>query len=320
MVKLVPHMDGIQFRMHDEGGLRLEEQANFWKHTFAMIHNTVPNLRIDIRAEGLPDSTIQDALDAKLNVRVSTKFWMEQIGMPWNPTHINVQDQKNRRHGYADMLRYPQQYAMTWGLWNGGTQRVFTWGDPDFARRFVDATHIYPGIGDGGFDMDEPLATKMQAQAQDAKIFDLLKPQYKFYTYEFERYWHMLQLFGRLGYNPDTPTEVWDEEFNRRLRQAGRPARRKGLHRASQILPRIVGTVYPYNAFPMTRGWSEVQILGVLPRYATAETSDIAQFASFDEESAYPPANWKPPKCARRARPSGFTTPPPTRSVTATTQ
>ena len=171
LIKVVPKMDGIQFRMHDEGGLRLEEQANFWKHTFALVHETAPNLRIDIRAKGLPDSTIQDAVDAKLNVRVSTKIWMEQMGLPYNPTHINKQDQSNRRHGYADLLHYPQQYAMTWGLWNGGTSRVFVWVDPDYARRLVEATHIYPGKGDGGFDMDEPSPPKCRPRPRMPKSF-----------------------------------------------------------------------------------------------------------------------------------------------------
>src|SRR6516162_6719417 len=174
-----------------------------------LIQERVPKVRIDLRAKGLPDSTLDDALNAGLNARISTKFWMEQMGLPFHPTHINVQDKKNRRHGYADMLRYPVRLPMTWGLWNGGTSRVLLWGDPDYAKRFVEATHIYDGpAGDGGFDLDEPLCTKMQAQAFDAKPFDLLKPEYKYTDYEFERYWHLFQVFGRIGYNPDTPSEV----------------------------------------------------------------------------------------------------------------
>ena len=125
----------------------------------------------------------------------------------------------------------------------------------------------------------------MQAQAQDAKIFSLMKPQYQYYTYEYERYWAMLQVFGRIGYNPDTSNDVWDEEFNHRFGKQAGPIVEKGLHEASQILPHIVAAVYPYNAFPMTRGWAEELILGVLARYATAEGSDTAQFDRFDEEA-----------------------------------
>jgi hypothetical protein len=284
---LVPDLDGIQFRMHDESGLKVDEQGPFWRDVFKLIHERAPKVRIDLRAKGLPDSTIDDALNAGLNARISTKFWMEQMGLPFHPTHINVQDQKNRRHGYADMLRYPVRLPMTWGLWNGGTARVLLWGDPDYAKRFVESTHIYDGpAGDGGFDLDEPLCTKMQAQAFDAKPFNLLKPEFRYTDYEFERYWHLFQVFGRLGYDPNTPSEVFDREFIKRFGAEAGPHIERALHMASGVLPRIVASCYPYSAFPMARGWAEKQPLGSLAQYSTAQGSDIAQFASFDEEAA----------------------------------
>src|SRR2546430_11724590 len=91
-----------------------------------------------------------------------------------------------RSHSYADLLRYPQRYKMHWRLWNGGTSRVLLWGDPEYVKRFVETTHLYDG---DGFEINEPLCTKMQGQAQDVKPFALLKPEYKYTEYEFERYW-----------------------------------------------------------------------------------------------------------------------------------
>ena len=55
------------------------------------------------------------------------------------------------------------------------------------------ATHLYDG---DGYEVNEPLATKMEAQPHDTTIFDLLNPQYRYYDYEFERYWHFFQVFG----------------------------------------------------------------------------------------------------------------------------
>jgi hypothetical protein len=97
-------------------------------------------------------------------MRICTKYWAEQMGMPFHPTHVNRQDQHNRRHGYADLLRYPQRYKMHWRLWNGGTTRVLLWGDPDYIRRFADSTHLYDG---DGYEVNEPLATKMQGHPHD---------------------------------------------------------------------------------------------------------------------------------------------------------
>ena len=281
-VKLVPALDAIQFRMHDESGLKPSEQEGFWRDVFQMMREKAPNLRLDLRAKGLPDSVIQSAIEAGVPFRITTKYWMEQMGLPFHPTHINKQNQFDRRHSYADMLRYPQRYKMHWRLWNGGTARVLLWGDPDYARRFAESTRLYDG---DGFEVNEPLCTKMEAQPHEAKPFDLLTPAHRYYDYEFERYWHFFQAFGRVGYNPNTPPEVWQREFEKRFGPEAAPFVEKGLHQASWVLPRIVASCYPYSAFPMTRGWAEKQRLGDLPAYARAEGSDIQQFANFDEEA-----------------------------------
>ena len=279
---LVPAVDAIQFRMHDESGLKNTEQRAFWRDVFAMVKHQTPTLRLDLRAKGLPDSVIQDALDLGVNFRITTKYWMEQMGLPFHPAHINTQDQQNRRHSYADLLRYPRQYEMHWRLWNGGTARVLLWSDPDYARRFVQSTHLYDG---DGFEVNEPLCTKMEAQPHDAGLFDLLNEPHRYYQYEFERYWHFFQVFGRVGYDTNTSSEVWDREFTRRFGQEAGPLVESALHSASWVLPRIVASCYPYSYFPMTRGWAEKQRLGDLPLYAKAEGSDTAVFANFDEEA-----------------------------------
>jgi hypothetical protein len=281
-VKEVPALDAIQFRMHDESGLKNSEQVAFWRDVFQRMKTTAPSLRLDLRAKGLPESVIQSALDVGVPFRITTKYWMEQMGLPFHPTHINKPNQFDRRHSYADMLRYPQRYQMHWRLWNGGTSRVLLWGDPEYARRFAESTHLYDGAG---FEVNEPLCTKMEAQPHDAKPFNLLTPAHRYYNYEFERYWHFFQAFGRIGYNTNTPPEIWQQEFKRRFGEGAAPFIEKALQEASWILPRIVASCYPYGAFPMTRGWAEKQRLGDLPAYARAEGSDIQQFASFDEEA-----------------------------------
>ena len=103
----MPGLDAINFRMHDESGLKKGEQRNFWLNLFKSIKATTPNLRLVLRAKGLSDSTIQDAVDVGVKFTISTKYWMEQVGLPYHPTHVNKENQKDRRHGYADMLKYP---------------------------------------------------------------------------------------------------------------------------------------------------------------------------------------------------------------------
>ncbi|WP_097128659.1 hypothetical protein [Spirosoma fluviale] len=282
-VKQVPNLDAIQFRMHNESGLKEGEQESFWTDVFQMMKTAAPNLQLDLRAKELPESVIQSALSVGVNFRVNTKYWMEQMGMPYHPTLVNP-DKSPIRHSYAYLLRYPQKYKMNWQLWSGGTTRILLWGDPDYARRFAESTHLYEG---DGFEINEPLATKMEAQPHDAKPFELLNAPYRYYTYEFERYWHFFQVFGRIGYNPDTDPAVWNHEFDRRFGEKAAPFIAKAIHQASWILPRIITSSYPYTSFPTTRGWAEKQRLGDLQTFAKAELSDMAQFASFDEEAKF---------------------------------
>jgi hypothetical protein len=282
-IQLTQGLDGLEFRMHEESGVKDGEQGSFWLDVFRLIKKTAPDLNLVLRAKGMQETVIQSALDVGIKFSIETKYWMEQMGMPFHPTHINRQNQFDRRQGYANMLRYPQQYKMYWRLWNGGTTRILLWGDPEYARRFAESTHLYDG---DAYEVNEPLATKMEAQPHDAKPFNLLNQPYRYYDFEFERYWHFFQVFGRMGYNPRTSPEVWQREFNQRFGEKAAPLIETALHTASWILPRIVASVYHYgSSFPTTRGWAEKQRLEDLPVYADGEGSDIQQFASFDEEA-----------------------------------
>lgn len=273
----VPHVDAVQFRMHGESGLRRSEMEAFWTDVYRIMKEHGEGVRFDARAKNFPDSLIDRALEIGVDIRICTKYWMEQMGLPFHPTHVHPGNQHDRRHGYADMLRYPKRYEMHWRLWTGGTTRVFLWGDPEYVRRFAASTLIYPG---GGYEVTAPMATKMQDHPHELEPFELLRPKYRYYDWEFERYWHFFQVFGRMGYNPDTPPEIWRKEFGRRFGKEAAPYVEKALHRASRILPRAVAYCYPYNHFPTTRGWVERQRQEDLPVYAKALPSDTQQFLS----------------------------------------
>jgi len=283
-LKLVPDLDAIQFRMHGESGLKRTEMGGFWENVYHVMNEHAPNVRFDARAKNFPDSLIDKAVEMDVNMRICTKYWMEQMGLPFHPTHIHPGNQHDRRHGYADLLGYPQRYKMHWRLWTGGTTRVLLWGDPEYVRRFAESTHLYDGEG---FEVTEPMATKMQDHPHEMKPFELLKPEHRYYDWEFERYWHFFQVFGRLGYNPKTPAEVWRRQFQKRFGKDAGIYIERALHRASKILPRIVAYTYPYNMFPTTRGWVGKQRMKDLPEYAKALPSDTQQFLSIDNAAKY---------------------------------
>lgn len=281
-LEVFPEVDAIQFRMHDESGLKREEMAGFWHEVFGFIKAAQPRMRIDLRAKDLPDAVINDALDQGLNARVNTKYWMEQLGLPFHPTHVNVQNQRDRRHGYADLLRYPQRYRVQWQVWTGGTTRVLLWGDPEYVRRFAASARLYDG---NSFEINEMLATRMLGEPHEESPLAILNPRYRYYEYEFERYWNFYRLWGRLTYNPRTPPEVWQHDFEARFGAAAGVHVMKALEAASKVLPRIVAAAYRYDYFPATRGWPEMNRQDSLPRFATAQNSDIQQFESPRDEA-----------------------------------
>ena len=278
-LKLVPDLHAVQFRMHGESGLKKEEMPKFWQGIYQVMKEQGPNVIFDARIKDFPDSLIDLALEMGVKIRLNTKYWAEQMGLPFHPTHINQQNQNDRRHGYADLLRYPQRYNFQWQLWSGGTTRVLLWGDPEYARRFAESTHIYDG---SGFEVNEMLATKMAPHPHDMKPFELLRPQYRYYDWEFQRYWHFFQVFGRVGYNPNTPPEVWQKEFERRFGKEAGPLVQQALHRASSIC-RWPGLQLPLRPLPDDGGWVEKQRREDLPAYAKAEPSDTEQFFSIEE-------------------------------------
>ena len=53
-LEVFPDIDALQFRMHDESGLKHEEMQPFWHDVFASMKQTHPNLRLDLRAKICP--------------------------------------------------------------------------------------------------------------------------------------------------------------------------------------------------------------------------------------------------------------------------
>jgi hypothetical protein len=275
-----PNIDIVQLLLHDESGLKTSNMDDFWKSIYAVLKQTAPNTEYEVRAKGVSDDLINYGLDLGLKIRMNTKFWAEQVGMPFSPTHIQVLNQFERRHGYADMFKYPRTYRLNWTLWTSGTTRVLLWGNPEYVRRFADSTRL---SGAEGFDIVEPLGTKMAGHPHDMAPFQLLSPNYRYTDYEFQRYWYSFQLFGRLTYNPKTPPEEWGHKFVTRFGSEAGPTVEQGLARASQILPMITAYCLPADHFPTTRGWSERQREGDLPYYVDATPSDTAQFENMKD-------------------------------------
>lgn len=289
-LKLVPDIDAIQFRVHTEAALNLPQQAEFWKRVFTVIKQSGRDIRVDMRAKGFTDDMIDVVMATGVRMRVTTKYWGEQMGLPFHPTHVKLKNQLRRRHGYADLLQYPRRYKMHWRLWNHGTTRILLWADPDYVRRFAESTLLWDG---DGYEVQEPLAMKM-SRHRDDETFHLLKSDYRHYKWEYQRYWHFYQVFGRVGYNPNTEPEIWQRDFAERFGSKAAPYIAQAVHRASQVLPRIVAYDLPNLSADIT--WPEKMRWHDLPTYINNGPIDTAQFVAIEEAARLQIAGIESPK------------------------
>src|SRR5258708_30067557 len=72
-VEVFPEIDGLEFRMHYESGLKRSEMAGFWHEVFGILARLKPGLHLTMRAKDLPDSIIADAIAQVLQSRIETK-------------------------------------------------------------------------------------------------------------------------------------------------------------------------------------------------------------------------------------------------------
>lgn len=297
-----PEIDGVQFRVNYESGFGDRNTAEeFWYEIIAAVgaasEEREHDIELDLRAKGLTDDMIQRTLETGLNLAVPTKYWCESTGLPYHTTQMrekelaNLDDPNNRRrYGYADLLEKPRWFDVLYRLWVMGTNRVFVWGDPDYARRFAESTQF----GDAaGFEITAPLTLKgghYSLQEEKWPLFD--DPDLRHYEWEDDRYWAWYLLFGRLGYSTDTDSDVWEREFRAHFGDAAEPVQ-EAYRTASKVLPLV--TAFHLTRHPGTVNWAEMDTGGALfaehnfneafedVTYLTAEPSDPGLFYAIDE-------------------------------------
>ena len=296
-----PEIDGVQLRVNFESGVGDRSTAEeFWRRITAApaaaAEERGKEVRLDVRAKGLTDNMIRWAQETGVDLTISTKYWCESTGLPYHTTQMrqgeldNLADMnKARRYSYSNLLEKPRYYDFLYRLWVVGTNRLFLWGDPDYARRFSKTVRFGDSVG---FEILAPLAMKGgHFEIQESwPLFD--DPDLRDYEWEDERYWAWYLLFGRLGYNADTDPEVWERAFRAHFGEAA-PHVLDAYESASRVLPLL--TAAHLTKHPTNWNWAELDTGGALfaennynPRfgdvtYATAEPSDPAVFYRIDE-------------------------------------
>ena len=265
LLRKVPEIDGLHLRVNYESGVGGfgDTAENFWKEIITAIGDVYKerngNLFLDLRAKGLTIKLREWALETGINVHVTSKYSWEGVGLPYHPTEMRKGEltmldniDKRQRYGDVDFLYNSRDFAFIYRLWGIGTNRLLTWADPDFAKRF---SHTASFGGSRGFQVTPPLARKQNT-------WNLFRDNtLNHCQWEDQRYWAWYELFGRLGYSKKTKTEVWERTFKRHYGNSYK-AVLEAYGSAGKVLPLITSSHLTFH--PANYNWAEMDSGGAL--------------------------------------------------------
>ncbi|HWA09672.1 MAG TPA: hypothetical protein VG838_09500 [Opitutaceae bacterium] len=257
LLKECPGITGVTFRIHGESGVP-EDSYDLWKTIFEGCQVKDRQIGIDMHSKGMTKEMIDVAIDTKLPVTISPKFWAEHLGLPYHQAGIRQTEMPVRargegafaesngarsflRYGLGDLMAEDRKYAVVHRIWPG-TQRVLLSGDVAFTSGYSRAMSF---CGSAGCEYMEPLSFKGRegsgiAGGREGYADASLRPA----GGDFEKYLLTYRYWGRLLYNPQTSPAGWQREFRREFG----PAAERGevvLRHATRILPTITAAHLP---------------------------------------------------------------------------
>ena len=148
----------------------------------------------------------------KLEDKFEGPIWVE---MKFNWSHAHSTPKLEKVHGGKLGDTYfvpePKNYKIVWQARNEDFFAL-RWGVPDFIRKHI-ALNSGPEYVGGYFIGSETYIPALDYFTDSDQPVD--------WTWAFERQWLFYKLWGRLLYDPNTPDEVFQAEFNRRYGSEG---------------------------------------------------------------------------------------------------
>ena len=272
VLQLCPAIQSVQMRTNNESGIPNDQQLDFYRnYVFRAIHDSGRPVILDLRGWGMASGMLKAASEAGITARLSSKYWAEDIGRPYQPAETYA------GYSYLDFLKNSRSYQFYWELWALGSNRLLLWGSPAYVRRAVSTF----GLGGAqGFEIDPPLAQKGFGNAPGSwGVFAKAQQKRVFWQWEFQRYWLFYRLWGRLSYNPSASDGVWMRDMSRRFGVAAKDVM-GAYDNASQVIPEIVAV---HLADPNMYIWPEINPGGLIDSYIGVLPSDWQYVASIPE-------------------------------------
>jgi hypothetical protein len=272
VLQLCPAIRSVQMRTNSESGIPNDQQVDFYKnYVFRAIRDAGRPVLLDLRGWIVAGGMVKAAGEVGIPVRLSTKYWAEDTGRPYQPAETYP------NYSYLNFLEKPRSYQFYWELWGLGSHRLLLWGNPEYVRRAVSTF----GLGGAeGFEIDPPLAQKGFGNRPGKwGVFTEAQAKRAFWKWEFERYWLFYRLWGRLSYDPSAPERVWMDDLRQRFGAAAADVM-DAYANASQVINEIVAV---HLADPNMYLWPEINPGGLADSYREVLPSDWRYVASIPE-------------------------------------
>ena len=272
ILQLCPAIRSVQMRTNEESGIPSDYRVQFYRdYVYTAIRDAGRPVYLDLRAWAVAKDMIDAAEQVHVPLRVSTKYWAEDVGRPYQPAETYP------GYSYLNFLEKPHSYPFYFELWGLGSHRLLLWGNPDFVRRAATTFHLGDAVG---FEIDPPLAQKGFGNRPGVwGVFTEAQKDRMFWKWEFERYWMFYLLWGRLSYSPDAPESVWSGELRSRFGAAAADVL-EAYKNASGVINQIVAA---HLADPNMYIWPEINPGGLVDGYRDVLPSDWRYIASIPE-------------------------------------
>jgi hypothetical protein len=308
LLREVPEITGLTFRVHVEGGIA-EGEYGFWKEAFAGVAAAGRPVEIDMHGKGLDHTMLQIARESGMPFAASPKYLAEHMGPPYHQSAIRNKEyppevarsareqlsegsRKFLRYSYGDLLTKDKDYKVIYRIW-AGTQRVLLWGDPAFAAGYGRSSMF---AGSDGVEWCEPQSFKgRMGTGIPGGRFNYQKHGMPT-RYDWRKYEYQYRVWGRLLYAPEAPRESWMRYLESECGDAAEHCE-QGLSWASRVLPLVTLAHGPsasnnhywpeiYTNLPLVEGSGRraygFDMEGPV-RFGNAPTFDSALFANARE-------------------------------------
>ncbi|HZP02350.1 MAG TPA: hypothetical protein VFD30_18850 [Terriglobia bacterium] len=180
---------------------------------------------------GSPTATEQAAAAYDLGpVYLDIKYNGEHM---YSSTRYHVED--------PAWIRQPHHYKLLWHLRNDDLY-ILRWGNPAWVSELLRNLAKTDTVGfTEGSEIDVPGIDRIHTAEARSHLN---------WKYKFEKMWFRFALWGRLGYNPDLPQDLWKSYFRLHFGAAG-----EAMYRATVAAGTIAPTITSYHWNYMNGDW-----------------------------------------------------------------